>query len=186
MLLICRYRLVPCHQHITSRLWQKDWWRSRRCPSMYRSPFAHTVVLSPAKLFRYCQYRISANTYGNGCIPAGSLRCERLVRSSLASSMAGFMSGGREEVDGSSCSTESVVSITFVCKFLKGQRTRCRNSLAGGDGKNVDSSTHCPNEAIAMMELKVMAKYGKDGVRSRCNGIGLAGPGERLHRRSPV
>ena len=29
------------------------------------------------------------------CIPAGSFRCDRLVRSSLASSMAGFISGGR-------------------------------------------------------------------------------------------
>lgn len=28
-------------------------------------------------------------------VPAGSFRCERFVRSSLASSMAGFISGGR-------------------------------------------------------------------------------------------
>jgi hypothetical protein len=28
-------------------------------------------------------------------IPAGSFKCERFVRSSLASSMAGFISGGR-------------------------------------------------------------------------------------------
>jgi len=28
-------------------------------------------------------------------VPAGSLRCERFVRSSLASSMAGFIKGGR-------------------------------------------------------------------------------------------
>jgi hypothetical protein len=85
---------------------------------MYKSPFAHTVILSPARLFQDYQYHISANKYGNGCIPAGSLRCERLVRSSLASSMAGFISGGRDEVDGSSCSTESVVSITFVCNVV--------------------------------------------------------------------
>jgi hypothetical protein len=34
-------------------------------------------------------------------VPAGSLRCDRLVRSSLASSMAGFISGGSFDVHGS-------------------------------------------------------------------------------------
>ena len=29
-------------------------------------------------------------------MPAGSFRCDKFVRSSLASSMAGFMRGGRE------------------------------------------------------------------------------------------
>lgn len=35
------------------------------------------------------------------CIPAGSLRWERLVRSSLASSMEGFINGGNDGLFGS-------------------------------------------------------------------------------------
>ncbi len=31
---------------------------------------------------------------GDTAIPAGSLRCDRLVKSSLASSMVGFINGG--------------------------------------------------------------------------------------------
>lgn len=42
-------------------------------------------------------------------LPAGSLRWDRLVRSSLASSIAGFIKGGMEELL-SSCSAASVVS----------------------------------------------------------------------------
>jgi hypothetical protein len=48
------------------------------------------------------------------CIPAGSFRCDRLVRSSLASSMAGFISGGRLGSLPVWMAT-SVVSIVLLC-----------------------------------------------------------------------
>lgn len=47
-------------------------------------------------------------------IPAGSFRCDKFVKSSLASSMAGFISGGREALL-SSCKAATVVSMVFVC-----------------------------------------------------------------------
>lgn len=47
-------------------------------------------------------------------MPAGSLRCDRFVRSSLASSMAGFIRGGREALL-SSWRAAMVVSIVFDC-----------------------------------------------------------------------
>lgn len=70
----------------------------------YRSLIAWRTV--------HCQRRRLG--FARGDIPAGSLRCERLVRSSLASSMAGFISGGRF---GSlpSWMASSVVSTVFVC-----------------------------------------------------------------------
>jgi hypothetical protein len=48
------------------------------------------------------------------CVPAGSFKWDRLVKSSLASSMAGFISGGRL---GSLpvCTADRVVSIVFFC-----------------------------------------------------------------------
>lgn len=45
--------------------------------------------------------------------PAGSFRCDRFVKSSLASSIAGFIRGGKEEVE-SSWSVARVVSTVFV------------------------------------------------------------------------
>lgn len=45
-------------------------------------------------------------------VPAGSLRWERFVRSSLDSSSVGFMSGGREPLL-SSCKADNVVSTVF-------------------------------------------------------------------------
>lgn len=47
------------------------------------------------------------------CIPAGSFRWERLVRSSLASSMEGFINGGKDGLFGS-WSSACVVSTIFV------------------------------------------------------------------------
>jgi hypothetical protein len=48
------------------------------------------------------------------CLPAGSFKCERLVKSSEASNIVGFMSGGSF---GSlpSAMAASVVSIDLVC-----------------------------------------------------------------------
>ena len=51
-------------------------------------------------------------------MPAGSLRCDKFVRSSLASSMAGFMRGGREALL-SSWSAAKVVWIVFDCFRLR-------------------------------------------------------------------
>ena len=49
-----------------------------------------------------------SNTSSAG-LPAGSFKYDRFVRSSLASSMVGFMSGGRLGLE-SSCSAATVVS----------------------------------------------------------------------------
>jgi hypothetical protein len=55
--------------------------------------------------------------WGRRCVPAGSFRWDRFVRSSLASSMAGFISGGRL----SSLPVwmaDSVVTTVFFCRGI--------------------------------------------------------------------
>ena len=46
-------------------------------------------------------------------IPAGSFKCDKFVRSSLASSMVGFISGGRTPLV-SSCRMSKVVWTVFA------------------------------------------------------------------------
>lgn len=56
-------------------------------------------------------------------VPAGSLRCERFVKSSLASSMVGFINGGREGSPFWRASTAN--SRVLVCRREEhGQRQR--------------------------------------------------------------
>lgn len=49
-----------------------------------------------------------------GDLPAGSLRWERFVKSSLASSIVGFIRGGREALF-ACVNASSVVSIDLLC-----------------------------------------------------------------------
>jgi hypothetical protein len=65
----------------------------------------------------HCQYAAAASLGAVACVPAGSFKWDRLVRSSLASSMAGFISGGRF----SSLPVwmaDSVVSTDFFCECI--------------------------------------------------------------------
>ena len=48
-------------------------------------------------------------------VPAGSFKCERFVRSSLASSIVGFISGGR--LAPSDWSSATVVSMVFAYSY---------------------------------------------------------------------
>jgi len=52
-------------------------------------------------------------------VPAGSFRWERFVKSSLASSIAGFMSGGRE-ASLPFCRASSEISADFTCVDSRG------------------------------------------------------------------
>jgi hypothetical protein len=63
-----------------------------------------------------------SRTAATEVVPAGSFRCDRLVRSSLASSMAGFISGGSFDVHGSPWRESTVVSIVLVCKIRQYRR----------------------------------------------------------------
>lgn len=60
--------------------------------------------------------------------PAGSFRCDKFVRSSLASSIAGFMSGGRFGLL-STWSSACVVSTVFVYSVTKDQSAQCSTTL---------------------------------------------------------
>lgn len=76
---------------------------------------------------------------GQCSIPAGSFRCDKFVRSSLASSMAGFIKGGRF---GSlpSCTAAKVVSTVFVCRALSVSQVHS-SSLAAAEQCSVQHTS---------------------------------------------
>lgn len=61
-------------------------------------------------------------------LPAGSFKCDRLVKSSLASSMDGFINGGSESLPFSKASSET--STVFSCRSHDGQHTAGLGSWA--------------------------------------------------------
>lgn len=56
------------------------------------------------------------SVFPNIFIPAGSFRCDKLVKSSLASNIAGFISGGKELL--SDCNSLNVVLISLFCHVV--------------------------------------------------------------------
>ena len=77
---------------------------------MYISLSANTVAGLPGGL--ECRQLSPHDLFFFALLPAGSLRWERFVRSSLASRMAGFIKGGRD-ASWPSCRTATVVSTVF-------------------------------------------------------------------------
>src|SRR6516164_3154745 len=94
MIVASQHILEPSPGHKANQLGQKDSLQSKLCRCMCRSLSGSIVIESLARL-EHCQNLICIFDL-KICIPAGSFRCERLVKSSLASSIDGFISGGRE------------------------------------------------------------------------------------------
>ena len=92
-------------------------------------------------------------------IPAGSFRCERFVKSSLASSIAGFISGGRSAFESSSRSARAS-SIVFVCT--------CSSQLAASSQNWVSQGVLSTHLSVLQLkdELELVAIFGfRDQLR---------------------
>jgi len=66
---------------------------------------------------------------GTEVLPAGSLRCDKFVKSSLASSTVGFIRGGRFVEVLSEASASAVVSIVLLCKGFEVSVLLCASQL---------------------------------------------------------
>jgi hypothetical protein len=114
----CQHRPAPSPVRIENRLERRDLLLSAQYRCRYIFLFANIAVewlgglcmtVSKTRIARLCLWSV----------PAGSLRCDRFVKSSLASSMVGFIKGGSFELLGSARAS-SVVSIFFVCHHKTG------------------------------------------------------------------
>jgi hypothetical protein len=79
-------------------------------------PFASTVIELPAELYAVSSAQKTENCRAG--IPAGSLRCDKFVKSSLASSILGFIRGGSFGLL-SSARASAVVSMVLVCRIIR-------------------------------------------------------------------
>ena len=120
----CPHRPEPCRVHRASLHERTGLSLLILYPNMCKSPSGHIEGGSPAKLVPDKQYvsiqLFARRAVAGGALPAGSLRCERFVRSSLASSIVGFINGGS---DGSlpDWRASSETSNVLVCRRDQGQ-----------------------------------------------------------------
>ena len=106
---VCPRKPAPSPARTGSQHAQMDLWLSTQCRCRYKSLSASIVTLLLVVL-RTVSRRMDKTAATD--IPAGSLRWDKLVRSSLASNMEGFMRGGRV-VSLSRCNVANVVSTHF-------------------------------------------------------------------------